>query len=145
MHVTRVDCGADHTAAIVTQRGDTGGGGGGELYTWGRGGSGRLGHGDELDVEVPKRVAAGVKPDHWSAAGQIPMPEGAKVCAVSCGFNHTVIGLAASGGGGGDDVGAGVDQLCAVGYGIYGQLGYGYRDNLENPVLLTLPLGNPPS
>jgi hypothetical protein len=39
----------------------------GLLFTWGRGGQGRLGHGDEVDVEVPKQVmATGKPPDHWS-------------------------------------------------------------------------------
>jgi hypothetical protein len=31
----------------------------GALWTWGRGGDGRLGHGDEGDCLVPTRVAAG--------------------------------------------------------------------------------------
>ena len=64
--VLSVSCGAAHTAAIVIPAPGTrrlgalsqtvGGSGGGELWTWGRGQSGRLGHGDEADVRLPRLV-----------------------------------------------------------------------------------------
>ena len=65
--VTLVDCADGHTACVTED---------GLLFTWGRGGQGRLGHGNEeqvdgprgrdcVDVELPKQVM-GVAPDHWS-------------------------------------------------------------------------------
>ena len=48
----------------------------GEVFTWGKGGDGRLGHEDESDQKIPKRVEALV---------------GVKVKQVSCGGNHTVV------------------------------------------------------
>lgn len=40
-HVVHVACGSTYSAAITAD---------GELYTWGRGNYGRLGHGEPLDV-----------------------------------------------------------------------------------------------
>ena len=42
-------CGAFHTVGVTPK---------GDLYTWGRGGSGRLGHGDTNDVDKPKLVTS---------------------------------------------------------------------------------------
>ena len=81
------------------------------------------GHGDEQDVELPKRVT-GLKPEHWSAVAG--MPDGAKVASISCGFSHTALVTTAG-------------DVCSFGYGIFGQLGYGYRDNVESPVLVAGP------
>jgi alpha-tubulin suppressor-like RCC1 family protein len=54
------------------------------------------------------------------------MPTGSKVASVSCGFNHTCLTTTAG-------------DICTFGYGIYGQLGYGYRDNVEAPLLVAGP------
>ena len=114
--VVAVDCGDHHTAAITE---------GGRLFTWGHGGQGRLGHGDENHAELPTEVM-GVKPDHWSTVEGMPGGADAFVTSVSCGFNHTVVALRGG-------------EVCTFGYGIYGQLGYGYRDNVEAPVLVAGP------
>ena len=46
-HVKEVACGSGHSAAITTN---------GELYTWGQGDHGRLGHGDTANQLRPKQV-----------------------------------------------------------------------------------------
>lgn len=62
---SQVSCGPYHTAAVTTD---------GELYTWGNGQFGRLGHGDTTSVFTPRRVQALV--NHF-------------VVQASCGFWHT--------------------------------------------------------
>ena len=73
--VKRADCGDGHTACVTET---------GLLFTWGCGAQGRLGHGNEeqvdgprgrdcVDVELPKQVT-GVKPDHWSTVHVSTMP-----------------------------------------------------------------------
>lgn len=46
-HVRDIACGSGHSAAITSN---------GELYTWGQGDHGRLGHGDSLNQSKPKQV-----------------------------------------------------------------------------------------
>ena len=46
-HVKDIACGSSHSAAITSN---------GELYTWGQGAHGRLGHGDKADQPKPKQV-----------------------------------------------------------------------------------------
>ena len=46
-HVREIACGTGHSAAITTN---------GELYTWGQGDHGRLGHGDTVSQPKPKQV-----------------------------------------------------------------------------------------
>ncbi|NXF41548.1 RCCD1 protein, partial [Nyctibius bracteatus] len=55
LEVSTVGCGSRHTA-IVTR--------GGELYTWGWGKYGQLGHGDNASTDHPRRV------QHLVAKGQ---------------------------------------------------------------------------
>ena len=64
--VKQVSLGLGHTAAIVDQ---------GSLYSWGAGWYGRLGHNDQKNVYVPKRIASMVF-KHFSS--------------VSCGSYHTL-------------------------------------------------------
>ena len=45
--VREIACGTGHSAAITTN---------GELYTWGQGDHGRLGHGDTTNQPKPKQV-----------------------------------------------------------------------------------------
>eukprot|EP00611_Tribonema_gayanum_P013137 TRINITY_DN2393_c1_g1_i2.p1 TRINITY_DN2393_c1_g1~~TRINITY_DN2393_c1_g1_i2.p1 ORF type:complete len:688 (-),score=224.31 TRINITY_DN2393_c1_g1_i2:641-2704(-) len=67
LKVSQVCCGGQH-AAVLTESGD--------IYTWGRGGFGRLGHGTQDAVQAPRRVEAFVR--------------GAKPCKqVACGFAYT--------------------------------------------------------
>eukprot|EP00743_Colponemidia_sp_Colp-15_P000727 GILK01000806.1.p1 GENE.GILK01000806.1~~GILK01000806.1.p1 ORF type:complete len:560 (+),score=45.23 GILK01000806.1:183-1682(+) len=47
--VKQVACGGEHAAAVTAL---------GHIYTWGKAGFGRLGHGDGANQSVPKRVAA---------------------------------------------------------------------------------------
>ena len=61
-----IACGESHSAAISEKR---------ELFTWGNGGYGRLGHGTE-DHEMTPTVVEALK--HL------------KTLTVSCGFNHTL-------------------------------------------------------
>ena len=51
-HVKDIACGSGHSAAITTN---------GELYTWGQGDHGRLGHGDTVNQSKPKQVRACVR------------------------------------------------------------------------------------
>ena len=64
-HVVQVSCGVLYTAVITSD---------GELFTFGCGGEGQLGHGGKEDEEVPRRVDALV---------------GKRVMQVSCGRFHT--------------------------------------------------------
>lgn len=65
--VSMVTCGSYHTAAVT---------GNGDLYTWGGGMYGKLGHGDEAGHSTPKRVEALV---------------GLAVSQIACGSRHTAI------------------------------------------------------
>jgi len=65
--VTQVTCGSYHTAAIT---------GNGDLYTWGGGMYGKLGHGNETGCSTPKRVEA--------LAG-VPVEQ------IACGSRHTAV------------------------------------------------------
>ena len=62
-----VTCGSYHTAAVT---------GNGDLYTWGGGMYGKLGHGNEAGHSTPKRVDALV---------------GLAVSQIACGSRHTAI------------------------------------------------------
>lgn len=62
--VTAVTCGSYHTAAVTNS---------GDLYTWGGGMYGKLGHGNESGNAVPKRVS-GI----------------ANIRNIACGSRHTV-------------------------------------------------------
>jgi alpha-tubulin suppressor-like RCC1 family protein len=64
-NITSIQCGSFHTAAVSAE---------GELYTWGHGGEGRLGHGDEANQAKPRLVRA--------LAGK-------PVSQVACGRFHT--------------------------------------------------------
>ncbi|KAG7338173.1 regulator of chromosome condensation RCC1 repeat protein [Nitzschia inconspicua] len=65
--VVQVTCGSYHTAAVT---------GNGDLYTWGGGMYGKLGHGNEAGHSTPKRVEALV---------------GLNVSQIACGSRHTAI------------------------------------------------------
>jgi alpha-tubulin suppressor-like RCC1 family protein len=65
--IVRVACGAQHSLGITE---------GGELYTWGSGEDGRLGHGDMRDRSVPRKVMSLLR--H-------------RVVQASCGGAHTAV------------------------------------------------------
>jgi len=86
--VVAVSAGWKHSLAITAD---------GAIWSWGCGGGGMLGHGDEQNQLLPKKIAA--------FAGQ-------RVVAVSAGYAHS-LALTADG------------SVCSWGYCLYGQLGHG--------------------
>jgi hypothetical protein len=98
-YVVSVSANESHTASVTKN---------GELFTWGNGDYGKLGHGDEKNQPTPKRVEALV---------------GVKVTMVSCGYSHTAVCT--------DD-----GRMHTFGQGEQGQLGHGDRENTFSPVLV---------
>ena len=96
IHVQQLACGSGHTC-ILTQDG--------EVYTWGRGDDGRLGHGDSGWKFVPRLVN--------SLVGQI-------VTQITCGSYHTA---AVTNNG----------ELYTWGGGMYGKLGHGSESGCSTP------------
>lgn len=94
--VRQIACGSGHTVVLTTE---------GEVYTWGRGDDGRLGHGDNGWKYVP-RVAQ-------SLAGQ-------SIVQVTCGSYHTAA-VAVNG------------DLFTWGGGMYGKLGHGNESGHSTP------------
>ncbi|XP_058886345.1 E3 ubiquitin-protein ligase HERC2-like isoform X1 [Acipenser ruthenus] len=99
--VVHIACGSTYSAAITVD---------GELYTWGRGNYGRLGHGSSEDQTTPMLVT-GLK--------------GLKVIDVSCGSGDAQT-LAVSDNG----------QVWSWGDGDYGKLGRGGSDGCKTPKLV---------
>lgn len=97
--IVDISCGGSHSAAITSS---------GELYTWGKGRYGRLGHGDGEDQLFPKRVEAF---------------QGYRVIDVACGSGDAQT-LALT-----DD-----DCVWSWGDGDYGKLGRGGSDGCKVPV-----------
>lgn len=87
----------------------------GELYTWGKGIDGQLGHGNMKNVFVPTKVQA----------------LGNDVEYVSCGLNHTLVIVSTKS--------ENNFNGYSFGSGIYGQLGCGSNRSFNNPVNIKLP------
>ncbi|KDO29444.1 hypothetical protein SPRG_05982 [Saprolegnia parasitica CBS 223.65] len=85
----------------------------GAVYTWGQGAGGRLGHGDEHSVAIPKRI------QH--------MPTTAAIHQVACGAEHTLV-LDATG------------RAFGFGSNRAGQLGTGSYCNSNEPLLVASPV-----
>jgi hypothetical protein len=85
----------------------------GEVFTWGKGKYGRLGHGDKSDQETPKRVEALV---------------GVKATMVSCGDRHTAVCT--------ED-----GHMYTFGKGKEGQLGRGDTEDEYSPALVQALVG----
>ncbi|KAJ0702589.1 putative chromatin regulator PHD family [Helianthus annuus] len=96
-NIELVACGEYHTCAVTLS---------GELYTWGDGHFGILGHGNEVSHWVPKRVNG-------------PL-EGIHVSFISCGPFHTAVVTSAG-------------QLFTFGDGTFGVLGHGDRKSVSKP------------
>lgn len=94
--VKQIACGSGHTVVLTGE---------GEVYTWGRGDDGRLGHGDNGWKYVPRLT--------HSLTGQI-------ITHVTCGSYHTA---AVSSNG----------DLYTWGGGMYGKLGHGNESGHSNP------------
>ncbi|EKX35889.1 hypothetical protein GUITHDRAFT_40307, partial [Guillardia theta CCMP2712] len=102
--VVSVACGGgseeQHSAAVTEQ---------GQVYTWGSGKSGQLGHGDSQNLVLP-RLIVGLQSN--------PIVE------VACGSAHTVVVSKAG-------------LVFAWGWGHFGQLGVGSTHNSNDPVQVT--------
>ncbi|KAI3450027.1 hypothetical protein Pfo_006692 [Paulownia fortunei] len=96
-NIELVACGEYHSCAVTLS---------GDLYTWGDGHFGLLGHGNEVSHWVPKRVNG-------------PL-EGIHVSSISCGPWHTAVVTSAG-------------QLFTFGDGTFGVLGHGDRESVSKP------------
>ncbi|KAL8545085.1 hypothetical protein ACS0TY_005327 [Phlomoides rotata] len=96
-NIELVACGEYHSCAVTLS---------GDLYTWGHGHFGLLGHGNEVSHWVPKRVNG-------------PL-EGIHVSSISCGPWHTAVVTSAG-------------QLFTFGDGTFGVLGHGDRESISKP------------
>ncbi|KAJ8551330.1 hypothetical protein K7X08_000700 [Anisodus acutangulus] len=96
-NIELVACGENHTCAVTLS---------GDLYTWGDGDFGLLGHGNEVSHWVPKRVNG-------------PL-EGIHASYISCGPWHTAVVTSAG-------------QLFTFGDGTFGVLGHGDRKSVSKP------------
>jgi len=94
--VKQIACGSGHTVVLTTD---------GEVYTWGRGDDGRLGHGDNGWKYVPRPAIA---------------LQGYIIVEVTCGSYHTAA-VASSG------------DLYTWGGGMYGKLGHGNESGHSTP------------
>ncbi|MCO5581816.1 hypothetical protein L7F22_035705 [Adiantum nelumboides] len=97
INVEFVDCGEYHSCALTFS---------GEIYTWGDGTFGLLGHGSDVSHWMPKRISG-------------PL-EGLQIASVSCGTWHTAL-VTSSG------------QLFTFGDGTFGVLGHGDRCSAFSP------------
>jgi RCC1 and BTB domain-containing protein len=95
-HVAQVVCGGFHTAAITND---------GELYTWGGGEHGQLGHGDKVNKTVPWLVSSLSK---------------LNLVQITCGWSHTVA-LTDNG------------EVFTWGNGDHGKLGHGSSTKVTTP------------
>ncbi|XP_057789583.1 PH, RCC1 and FYVE domains-containing protein 1-like [Salvia miltiorrhiza] len=96
-NIELVACGEYHSCAVTLS---------GDLYTWGDGHFGLLGHGNEVSHWVPKRVNG-------------PL-EGIHVSSISCGPWHTAVVTSAG-------------QLFTFGDGTFAVLGHGDRVSISKP------------
>lgn len=84
----QIACGEHHTGVRMAD---------GTVLTWGRGAFGRLGHGDEVDVDTPRQVwpehlgcAAFVAPQHTLVL-QVEALAGIRALEIACGVHHTLV------------------------------------------------------
>jgi alpha-tubulin suppressor-like RCC1 family protein len=96
LHIVQVSCGGQHGAVLTAS---------GQVWTWGRGGFGRLGHGDNEHQSVPKLVEALAN---------------MRCVQVACGFAYTAV-VSAEG------------ELFTFGSGDNGRLGHGDRTDRRSP------------
>lgn len=97
--VVQICCGSGHTVVLTGE---------GEVYTWGRGDDGRLGHGDNGWKYVPRVVEA---------------LRGKNIVQVTCGSYHTAAITDAG-------------ELYSWGGGMYGKLGHGNESGHSRPCLV---------
>eukprot|EP00937_MAST-01D_sp_MAST-1D-sp2_P005098 g5098.t1 len=153
-----VACGAEHTAAIIAARGHTHTRAERqELYTFGSGRAGQLGHGDTDNRYTPVRVAAwDLSPPRTPSPSSSPAPPPAAphssdsggggvggagtdwpaeqpcvLLGICCGMHHTVAIVSCPGTGVG--VGAGNSSVFSWGWGEHGRLGLGDTSMRTSP------------
>ena len=97
--VKQIACGSRHSMALTTD---------GEVYSWGFGRNGRLGHGSIADFDVPQRIEA------------FQVSEDKKITEICCGDSHS---LARSKDG----------RVFSWGSGSYGRLGLGAENDQYAP------------
>ncbi|KAJ4882465.1 Regulator of chromosome condensation (RCC1) family with FYVE zinc finger domain [Raphanus sativus] len=96
-NIELVACGEYHSCAVSLS---------GDLYTWGKGDFGILGHGNEVSHWIPRRVNF--------------LMEGIHVSSIACGPYHTAVVTSAG-------------QLFTFGDGTFGVLGHGDRESVFVP------------
>ncbi|KAJ0261202.1 Uncharacterized protein HA466_0043670 [Hirschfeldia incana] len=96
-NIELVACGEYHSCAVSLS---------GDLYTWGKGDFGILGHGNEVSHWIPKRVNF--------------LMEGIHVSSIACGPYHTAVVTSAG-------------QLFTFGDGTFGVLGHGDKKSVFTP------------
>jgi len=100
--ITSVECGHNFVVALTNS---------GDVYSWGSGAHGALGHGDDSDRDIPTRIAG--------------FPEDTGVTQIAVGWQHCVAVT---------DMG----KLFVWGCGSEGRLGLGDRKDRFSPVLLEM-------
>lgn len=104
--VAQIACGSGHTVVLTTQ---------GDVYTWGRGDDGRLGHGENMWKYVPRLTLA---------------LRGRNMVQVTCGSYHTAA-VTSTG------------DLYTWGGGMYGKLGHGNEAGCSAPQRVDALVGLP--
>ncbi|KAL7556435.1 hypothetical protein ACA910_020346 [Epithemia clementina (nom. ined.)] len=115
--VRQIACGSGHTVVLTAEHEGAGGtmGGGGQVYTWGRGDDGRLGHGENMWKYVPRSITS---------------LQGLNMVQVTCGSYHTAA-VTAQG------------DLYTWGGGMYGKLGHGTEAGASTPKRVQALVGLP--
>jgi alpha-tubulin suppressor-like RCC1 family protein len=99
--VIQVECGAHHTLALTADK---------EVYSWGMGSCGRLGHGSEDDEMLPRRIES---------------LRNCNIISIAAGYDHSAA-ISAEG------------RLWMWGFGGWNQLGTGDKKNALKPTLINI-------
>lgn len=111
-NVVQVACGARHSAALTSS---------GDLFTWGRGLEGQLGHSTRLRPPESKNAVAGVQLRPKAVPAFMATPKrGRPAKSVACGHNFTVVVTRAG-------------EVWTFGEGTTGQLGIGRVARMSTP------------
>ncbi|KAJ5073279.1 claret isoform a [Anaeramoeba ignava] len=116
-----VCCGKKHTLALLEN---------GDVYSWGFGQDGQLGHGDLSESLVPKRIESlcglgvcEISAGAFHSAARTKGLRGKVITQIACGATHTLV-LTNNG------------EVYSWGIGDEGQLGHGERKNCTEPKLI---------
>ena len=149
--ISAVAAGGAHTLAVS---------GAGDVYSFGEGGRGQLGHGDRMDQHTPRRIEAlhGVRACGVAAGGYVSLVVSAAGRVYS--FGHGVYGalghgdqadqltprltealrgvrVSAVAAGGGHALALSEGKVYSFGWGGRGQLGHGYVESASTPRVIT--------